>query len=88
MSHDFKKFKILRKIANFFGFKLVEKNYIKNLIESEIHSIKVDEFVDKIIQKNKLKKIIQIGSNDGVVDDYIKQIIEKFNLGLKSFKIF
>ena len=80
MSHDFKKFKILRKIANFFGFKLVEKNYIKNLIESEIHSIKVDEFVDKIIQKNKLKKIIQIGSNDGVVDDYIKQIIEKFNL--------
>ena len=80
MSHDFKKFKLLRKIANLFGFKLVEKNFIKNMIEAEINSIKVEIFVDKIIKQNGFKKLIQIGSNDGIIDDFIKKIIEKNNL--------
>ena len=57
MSHDFKKFKLLRKIANLFGFKLVEKNFIKNMIEAEINSTKVEIFVDKIIKQNGLKSL-------------------------------
>tara|TARA_B100001559_G_C16318132_1_gene537498 strand:+ start:63 stop:812 length:750 start_codon:yes stop_codon:yes gene_type:complete len=80
MSHDFKKYKLLRKIANLFGFKLVEKNYIKNVAEIEIHAVKVEKFVDKIIKNNGFKKIIQIGSNDGITDDYVKKIIETHNL--------
>ncbi len=80
MSHDFKKYKLLRKIVGLFGFKLVEKNFIKNMIEAENFAIEVETFVDKIIKENKFNKIIQVGSNDGVTDDYIKSIINKYNL--------
>ena len=80
MSHDYKKYKLLRKITNFFGFKLVEKNFIKNMIDLEHVSIDVERFVDKIIKENKFTKIIQVGSNDGVTDDYASKIIKKYNL--------
>ena len=74
MSHDFKKFKLLRKIVGLFGFKLVEKNFAKNMIETEGHAIDVELFVAKIVEKNNFTKIIQIGSNDGETDDYIKRL--------------
>ena len=80
MSHDFKKFKLLRKIVGLFGFKLVEKNFAKNMIETEGHAIDVELFVAKIVEKNNFTKIIQIGSNDGETDDYIKKIVQKYNL--------
>ena len=80
MTHDYKKFKFLRKVVGLFGFKLVEKNFIKNMIEAESIAVSVDTFVDKIIIKNSFTKIIQIGSNDGITDDYVKKIIEKHNL--------
>jgi len=80
MSHDYKKYKLLRKIVNFFGFKLVEKNFIKNMIETENFAVNVEVFVEKIIKDNQFKKIIQVGSNDGITDDYLKEIIEKYNL--------
>ncbi len=80
MSHDFKKFKLLRKIVGLFGFKLLEKNFSKNMIEVESHAIDVDLFVAKIVEKNNFTKIIQIGSNDGETDDYIKKIVQKYNL--------
>lgn len=80
MSHDFKKYKLLRKIVGLFGFKLIEKNFIKNMIEAENLAIKVETFVEKIVKDNKINKIIQVGSNDGVTDDYVKSIINKYNL--------
>ncbi len=80
MSHDYKKHKLLRKISNFFGFKLVEKNFIKNMIDSEHVSIDVERFVDKLTKENNFTKIIQVGSNDGITDDYVRKIIKKYNL--------
>ena len=80
MSHDYKKYKLLRKFVNLFGFKLIEKNFIKNMIDIENVSIKVEMIVNKIVKENNFTKIIQIGSNDGITDDYVKKIIEKNNL--------
>lgn len=80
MSHNYKKYKLLRKFVNFFGFKLIEKNYIKNLIQIENYSIEIGKFLEIIIKKNSIKKLIQVGANNGITDDFIRDIIKKFDL--------
>ena len=62
MSHDFKKNKFLRKFVNLFGYKIIEKKFIKNY-QFLINKV-IDEryYLDLIIQKKKFKKLIQIGA--------------------------
>lgn len=76
MSHDFKKNKFLRKFVNLFGYKIIEKKFIKNY-QFLINKV-IDEryYLDLIIQKKKFKKLIQIGANDGQTDDFVSEIID------------
>ena len=72
---------ILKKIVNFFGYRLVEKNKIKNekILESS-QDIGIGEILENLIEKNNLKKIIQVGANDGIKFDHLRKCIKKYDL--------
>ena len=77
MSHDIKKNKFLRKFVNLFGYKLIEKKFIKNYQFLANKVIDEKYYLDLIIQKKKFKKLVQIGANDGETDDFVSEIIDK-----------
>ena len=69
-------FKILKKIAGIVGFKLIEKNIIKNdrLIGSKSF-LNTNYFLQKIFN-NKIETLVQIGANDGVRFDELSYFIK------------
>ena len=72
-------FKILKKIAGIFGFKLINKNFIK--IERSIatnDSLSLDLILLNIFNKKKIAGLIQVGANDGLRFDNINKYIKKF----------
>ena len=74
-------FKILKKIINLFGFKLVNKNIIKNNNILSSNSILNLNFVlNYIFNKQKIRNLIQIGANDGVSFDEINFFIKKYKV--------
>lgn len=77
MSHDVKKYKILKKIIGGLGYKLVNKNSIKSERLINKKTYKTSDLLRKLSKENKLKKIIQIGSNDGSSDDFLKECINE-----------
>jgi len=72
-------YKILKKIINFFGFKLMEKNLIKNIrLISQNDYLNTNHFLRKIFEHIKIKSIIQIGANDGIRFDVLNFYIKKY----------
>tara|TARA_B100002019_G_C21225866_1_gene577336 strand:- start:766 stop:1518 length:753 start_codon:yes stop_codon:yes gene_type:complete len=73
-------YKILKKIVGTLGFKLAEKNTVKNdrLISSNSY-LKIDRILNYLFLSNKLKTIIQIGANDGMRFDVLNKYIKKYN---------
>ena len=73
-------FKLIKKIAGIIGFKLVDKNLIKNDRELTKHTFyTLDKILESIFSKNKINKLIQIGSNDGERFDSLNKFIKKYN---------
>ena len=74
MSHKF-----FKKIAGIFGYKLIEKNYIKNnrILEknSYLNSKKILNF---LFDQQKINCLIQIGANDGLRFDNLNYYIKKY----------
>lgn len=71
-------FKIIKKIINAFGYKLIEKNSIKNeRLISQGTFLKLEVFLDKLFLSHKIDTIIQIGANDGVRFDSLNKFIKK-----------
>ena len=73
--------KFLKKISNIFGYKLIEKNLIKNnqvLSENSILNIKL--VLDNIFKKKKIEDLIQIGANDGIAFDELNFFIKKYKV--------
>jgi FkbM family methyltransferase len=73
-------FKIFKKIAGIIGFKLVEKNLIKNdreLSKNAFYSM--EKILHSIFEKNKVKILIQIGSNDGKRFDSLNKFIKEYS---------
>ena len=72
-------YKILKKIVGTLGFKLAEKNTVKNdrLISSNSY-LKIDRILNYLFLSNKLKTIIQIGANDGIRFDNLNKFIKKY----------
>lgn len=72
-------FKILKKIVGIFGFKLVNKNFIKidRIIGSNDY-LSLDLILLNIFNKKKITGLIQVGANDGLRFDYINKYIKKF----------
>ncbi len=71
MSHDIKKFKLLKKIIGAIGYKLIDKKSAKSERIIENFSLKIEDILKHLIRKKKIKKIIQIGANDGKSDDFL-----------------
>ena len=71
--------KILKKILGIAGYKLIEKEKIKNerLISSKSY-LKIDKLLDALFKDKKINNIVQIGANDGVRFDILNNYIKKY----------
>jgi FkbM family methyltransferase len=71
-------FKLIKKIINALGYKLIEKNLIKNeRLITEKSFFKLEKFLENLFLSHKMNTIIQIGANDGVRFDSLNKEIKK-----------
>jgi len=73
------KHKLLKKIIGIFGYKLIEKNFIKNerLISSKSF-LKIDKLLEVMFDEKKINNLIQVGANDGKRFDILNFFIKKY----------
>tara|TARA_B100001057_G_C22703313_1_gene892694 strand:+ start:313 stop:1065 length:753 start_codon:yes stop_codon:yes gene_type:complete len=72
-------YKILKKLIEAMGFKLIEKNLVKNdRLISKYSFLNTEKFFEYLFTLNKINFIIQIGANDGVRFDVINGFIKKY----------
>tara|TARA_B100002019_G_scaffold76724_1_gene66246 strand:- start:1106 stop:1852 length:747 start_codon:yes stop_codon:yes gene_type:complete len=73
-------YKFLKKIIGAFGYKLIDKNLVKNdrLISKYTH-LTINNILTNLFNSNKVNSIIQIGSNDGIRFDKLNYFIKKHN---------
>ena len=73
--------KLLKKISSLFGYKLVDKNYIKNnrIIENNTY-LTINKVLNFLFSDNKINCLIQIGANDGLRFDILNQYIKKYKI--------
>ena len=73
--------KILKKIVNLFGYKLIEKKHvINNRILSDRTTLNINTVLKTIFENKKIKTIIQVGANDGMSFDDLNYFIKNINL--------
>ena len=74
-------FKPIKKIVNLFGYKLINKNIIKNNKTLSSHSkMNLKIVLENIFNKQKIENLIQIGANDGISFDEINFFIKKYKV--------
>ena len=71
--------KILKKLIGIFGYKLIEKNYIKNtrILENNTH-LTTEKILTHLFDKKRINYVIQIGANDGLRFDSLNYYIKKY----------
>ena len=70
--------KILKKMSEALGYKLVNKDLVKNQRSLDSHSLINNRLILKLIfNHNNIKNLIQIGANDGKRFDEISKFIKK-----------
>ena len=73
-------FKLLKKICGLIGFKLVDKNLIKNdRLISKFSYHNINTLIDQLFSNGLINSIIQIGANDGKRFDIINSFIKKYS---------
>ena len=73
--------KILKKISGIFGYKIVEKNFIKNQrILFEKSDLTVKNILNFLFEKKYIKSIVQIGANDGISYEHINYFVKKYKI--------
>jgi len=71
-------FKLIKKIINTFGYKLIEKNWVKNERLISVKTFfKLEAFLENLFLSHQINTIIQIGANDGVRFDSLNKEIKK-----------
>ena len=72
--------KILKKMSEALGYKLVNKDLVKNQRSLDSHNLINNRLILKLIfNKNNIKSLIQIGANDGKRFDEISKFIKNNN---------
>jgi len=72
--------KLLKKICGLIGFKLIDKNLIKNeRLISKFSYKKINTFIDKLFLDNLVESVVQIGANDGKRFDVLNIFIKKYS---------
>ena len=70
--------KLLKKFCGILGYKLIEKNLIKNnRILSEVNALNLNAVLKILFDNYKINQIIQIGANDGQSFDELNYFIVK-----------
>ena len=73
-------YKFLKKIIGVFGYKIVDKNLIKNeRLISKYNYLTLNKILSDLFNDKKIKSIVQRGSNDGVRFDNLHYFIKKHN---------
>ena len=73
-------FKIFKKIAGIFGFKLIDKDLVKNDRElSKYSPFSINKTLEKLFSDKKIGYLVQIGSNDGKRFDSLNKFIKKYS---------
>ena len=73
--------KLIKKIFGSLGYKLVDKNLIKNSrLIAEKSILNLDLILNKIFKNQKINSLIQIGANDGERFDHLNKYIKKYNI--------
>ena len=73
-------FKIFKKIAGIFGFKLIDKDFVKNDRElSKYSPFSINKTLEKLFSDKKIGYLVQIGSNDGKRFDSLNKFIKKYS---------
>jgi len=73
--------KIIKKIMGLFGYKLVEKDYIKNMrSQSSNSALNIKNLLKNYCNQNKLRTLLQIGANDGKRFDELNYFIKKYKI--------
>tara|TARA_A100001015_G_C14772515_1_gene625826 strand:- start:48 stop:293 length:246 start_codon:yes stop_codon:yes gene_type:complete len=72
--------KLLKKLVGLFGYKLVNKNLIKNnrLLDNN-NLITLNDILTYLFENEKIHNLIQIGANDGLRFDDINKFIKKYS---------
>ena len=71
--------KIFKKIFGILGYRLVDKNLIKNdRLLSQYSGLSLKRILNNLFLNNKIKSIIQIGANDGQRFDILNDFIKKY----------
>ena len=74
------KHKLFKKIVGIFGYKLIEKNHIKNnRILGNNSYLNSKKILGYLFEKKKINYLIQIGANDGLRFDNLNYYIKKYN---------
>ena len=68
--------KLLKKISGFFGYKLIDKDYVKNnrIIENTTY-LTINKVLNFLFNNKKINCLIQIGANDGLRFDILNPYI-------------
>jgi FkbM family methyltransferase len=73
--------KILKKIVGMFGYKIIEKNFIKNQnILFEKSDLTIEKILSHLFERKYFKYIVQIGANDGISYEHINYFIKKYKI--------
>ena len=78
--NQFMHYKFLKKIVGVLGYKLIDKNLIKNeRLISNYTNLTIYKVLEKLFDNNKIDFLIQVGSNDGKRFDNLNHFINKYN---------
>jgi FkbM family methyltransferase len=73
--------KILKKIVGIFGYKILEKNFVKNQsVLFEKSDLTVEKILDYLFERKYIKSLVQIGANDGISYEHINYFIKKYKI--------
>jgi FkbM family methyltransferase len=73
--------KILKKIVGMFGYKIIEKNFIKNQnILFEKSNLTIEKTLSHFFKRKYIKYIVQIGANDGISYEHLNYFIKKYKI--------
>jgi FkbM family methyltransferase len=73
--------KLLKKFIGWLGYKLIDKDYVKNnrIIEDKSF-LEIDKILNYLVKNNIIKSLIQIGANDGQRFDSLNRFIKDYKI--------
>ena len=73
--------KFLKKFVGWLGYKLIDKDFVKNnRIIEDTSFLEIDKILNYLIKNNIVKSLVQIGANDGKRFDNLSKFIRNYKV--------